>query len=149
MARGDSKNFVQYDRRSYLGEHNNSTDTFRRVFVTETFAATDANGAAASLSDFTQVASSGNYIANADLNNVTWLTSGNVSTLNYDDFSIAADAANPTTATCMIIYNSTSANNTVLKIIDLTTDGTTAVDMTQGYTHQVNAAGSATVTTNP
>ena len=149
MARGDSKNMAEYDFRSGQGQHNNSTDTFRYVFVTETFAATDANGSAASLSDFTQVPSSGNYTANTDLANVSWVRAANVSTLDYDDFSIAADANNPTTATCMIIYNSTSANDTVLKIIDLTTDGTTAVDMTQGYTHQVNAAGTATLTTNP
>lgn len=149
MARGDSKNMSEYDFRSGRGEHNNAADTFRYVFVTEQFSAVDANTTAASLSDFTQVASSGNYTANSDLVNPSWARAGNVSTLGFDDFSIAADQANPTTALSMIIYNSTSANDTVRKIIDLTTDGSTAVDMTQGYTHQFNASGSATVTTNP
>lgn len=149
MARGDSKNMSEYDFRSGRGEHNNATDTFNYVFVTEQFSAVDANTASASLSDFTQVPSSGNYVANSALANPSWTRSANVSTLDFDDFSIAADAANPTTALSMIIYNGTSANDTVKKIIDLTTDGSTAVDMTQGYTHQFNASGSATVTTNP
>lgn len=149
MARGDSKNMAEYDFRSGRGEHNNTTNTFNYVFVTEQFSAVDANATAASLSDFTQVASSGNYVANSALANPSWTRTDNVSTLDFDDFSIAADPSNPTTALSMIIYNSTSANNTVRKIIDLTTDGSTPVDMTQGYTHQFNAAGSATVTTNP
>lgn len=151
MARGDSKNMAEYDFRSGQGQHNNSTDTFNYVFVTEQYTAVNENGTAASLSDFTQVTSSGNYVANSALANPSWTRAGNsnVSILDFDDFSIAADAANPTTALSMIIYNSTSANNTVKKIIDLTTDGSTAVDMTQGYTHQFNAGGSATTTTNP
>lgn len=148
MARGDSKTMAEYDFRSGNREHNNSSDVFRRVFVTNTFAGTDANGTAASLSDFTQVASAGNYVANSDLANVTWTRAANVSTLDYDNFTIAADPSNPTTAVCMIIYNSTSTNNTVVKIIDITTDGSTAVDMTQGYTHNVNASGTYTLTTN-
>lgn len=150
MARGDSKNFAEYDFRSGDGEHNNSSDTFNYVFVTEQYSAVNENGSAASLSDFTQVASSGNYVANSALANSSWtrVANSNTSTLDFDDFSIAADPANPTTALSMIIYNGTSANDTVKKIIDLTTDGSTAVDMTQGYTHQFNANGSATITTN-
>ena len=73
--------------------------------------------------------------------NTSWVQSGDTSTLDGDDFSFAADALNPTTVKCLVIFNDTSASDDILKIVDITTDGTTDVDTTQGFTYTVNADG--------
>lgn len=141
MARGDSKRASAYEHNKGLGAYNNATDSFRWSFVTDTFASIDANAASLNISDVTLVGAGGNYTPGTLIANTSWVQSGDTSTLDGDDFSFAADALNPTTVKCLVIFNDTSASDDILKIVDITTDGTTDVDTTQGFTYTVNADG--------
>ena len=147
MARGDSKKVSEYDLKSGDGAYNNSADTFSWLLVTDTFASIDAN-TALNAASFTAATIGGNYAGKTALTTVTWTRAANVSTLDYDDVTFAADGANPVDAKCLVILNDTSAADDAFKIVDLTTDGTTAVDLTQGFTMTINASGSGTITTN-
>jgi len=147
MARGDSKKVSEYDLKSGDGAYNNSSDTFSWLLVTDTFASIDAN-TALNAASFTAATIGGNYAGKTALTTVTWTRAANVSTLDYDDVTFAADGANPVDAKCLVILNDTSAADDAFKIVDLTTDGTTAVDLTQGFTMTINASGSGTITTN-
>jgi len=147
MARSDSKRFSEYDLESGNGAYNNSTDVFKWVIITDSYTTTDADMASPQLSSFTQVASVGLYVANTTIANTTWTRAGAISTIDGDDYSFAADAANPTTGKAIFIYNDTSPNKDGLEIIDLTTDGgTTPADTTQGLTYTVAAGGISKVT---
>jgi len=147
MARGDSKKVAEYDFQSGLGTYNNSTNTFAWLLVTNTYASLDAN-TVLNAASVTGATIGGNYAGKTSLASVTWSRAGAVSTLDFADITFAADASNPIDAKCLVIMNDTIAGDPLLKIVDLTTDGTTAVDLTQGFTYTVNAAGSVTVTTN-
>ena len=148
MARGDSKKVSEYDLKSGDGAYNNSSDTFAYLLVTNTYASIDAN-TALNAASFTGATVGGNYAGKTALTGVTWTRAANVSTLDFNDISIAADGSNPTEAKCLVILNDTSAADDAFKIVDLTTDGATAVDLTAvDFTYTVNASGSATVTTN-
>ena len=149
MALNDSKKISEYDYRSGLGTYNNSTDVFKWVIVTDTYASIDANAVSLGIADLTKVASAGNYVQDSTLANSAWTRSGAVSKLDYDDVTYAAHASNPITGKTWVCYNDTSANKDVYKVVDMTTDsGTTAADTTQGFNLTVNAGGSGTVTTN-
>tara|TARA_R110000850_G_scaffold256145_1_gene382031 strand:+ start:953 stop:1405 length:453 start_codon:yes stop_codon:yes gene_type:complete len=147
MSRGDSKKFSEYDLESGKGTYNNSSDVFKWVIITDSYSATDADMLAPQLSAFTQVPSAGLYVANTTIANTTWTRAGAISTLDGDDYSFAADGANPTTGKAILIYNDTSPNKDGLEIVDLTTDaGTTPADTTQGLTYTVAAGGISKVT---
>ena len=147
MARGQSKKFSAYEKNSGLGAFNNSTNTFSYALITDDFASVDANAATAVLADFDQVASAGNYVACASLTGVTWTQAGASNTLSANAITFAADPANPTGARCLLIYNNTSASDQALMVVDLTADGTTAVDTTLGFTANI-PSGLTTITVN-
>lgn len=149
MARGDSKAFGAYGYKLGTQSYNNSTDTFSYVFVTDTYASIDTTAVDPNLASYTQVPASGNYTGVTNLAGVTWVQAGEVSTLDYNDITIASDGANPTTVRCMLIINDTSAGDDAVRVVDITTDGTTPVDLTQGYTHTVNASGALQIDVNP
>jgi hypothetical protein len=141
MARGDSKRASAYEYNKGLGAYNNSTDVFKWSLVTNTYASITENAATLNLSNVTVIASAGNYVAGTTIANTTWTQLTDTSTLDGDDFSFAADGANPITVKCLVIYNDTSAADDIVKVVDITTDGTTDVDTTQGFTYTVNASG--------
>lgn len=150
MALNDSKKMSQYDTNAYTGIYNHTTDTFKYVFITETYSAIDENATSIGIANFTKVASSGNYVQDADLQNVTWTRAGSVTSLNFDNVSFAGDPANPTTAKTLAIYNDTSPNKDVFKLVDMTVDnGVTPADTTLFFNWTVNAGGSGTTNTNP
>ena len=148
MARGDSKKASAYQYNSGLGTYNNNTDVFKWSFVTDTYASINANATALALADVTEVASAGNYAAKTTVANSAWSQTTDTSKLDGDDFTFAAHASNPITAKCLVIYNDTSTTDHIVTVIDLTTDGTTAVDTTQGFTYTVNANGVMTTQVN-
>jgi hypothetical protein len=149
MAVGDSKRTSEYDYQQGLGKYNNGADVFKWVLITESYASIDADAVSIGIGNFTKVASSGAYVQDSTLASVTWTRSGAVTTLDFDDFSFAANGANPTTAKTLAIYNDTSTGDDVYKFVDLTTDsGVTPADTTLGFTYTVSASGSGTVTTN-
>ena len=148
MAVSDSKKTSEYDLQAGNGSYNNSSNTFKWVIITDSYTAIDAEATAIGIDNYTKVPSSGNYVQDTDLANVTWTKSGAVSTLDYDDFNFASDPANPITGKTIAVYNDTSTNKDVFKFIDLTIDGgTTPADTTLGLNFTVNAAGSGTITT--
>ena len=148
MARGDSKRASAYEYNKGLGSYNNSTDTFAWSFVTNTYASIGENSSSLNISDLSVVASSGNYVSGSAIANTTWTQLTDTSTLDGDDFSFAANVANPVNVACLVIYNDTSASDDIVTIVDITTDGTTLVDTTQGFTYTVNAAGICQVQVN-
>jgi hypothetical protein len=149
MAIGDSKKPGRFDELIGLGAFNLNTDVMKWVFITEGFSSIDENSADIGLSNFTQIGSSGNYVANSTLANSAWSRTGNVSKLDFDDFSFEGDGANPTTAKTIALYDDTSAGKEVFKFIDITVDGgTTPADTTIGFSYTAAAGGSFTITTN-
>ena len=149
MALSDSKRMSEYDFQQGLGKYNNNTDVFKWVIVTESFTATSADTSSIALSNFTKVASAGNYVQDTILANSVWSRTDDVSELNYDDFNFAADGSNPVTGKTIVVYNDTSASDDAYKLIDMTSDGgTTPADTTLGLNFTVNAGGAGTVTTN-
>tara|TARA_R110000868_G_scaffold97916_6_gene269465 strand:- start:620 stop:1072 length:453 start_codon:yes stop_codon:yes gene_type:complete len=149
MALSDSKKTSEYDYQSGLGTYNNNTNVFKYVIITESFTAIDEDAVAIGIANFTKVVSAGAYVQDTTLASSAWSRTGAVSKLDYSDFSFAANASNPTTGKTIAVYNDTSANKDVYKLIDMTADGgTTAADTTLGLNFTVNAGGSGTVTTN-
>jgi hypothetical protein len=134
MAIGDSKKPGRFDELIGLGSFNLSIDE---------------NSADIGLNNFTQIGSSGNYVANSTLANSAWTRSGNISKLDFDDFSFEADGANPATAKTLALYNDTSAGKEIFKFVDLTIDGgTTPADSTIGFSYTVAEGGSFAIVTN-
>lgn len=148
MAAGDSKLSQEYPLQAGKGAYNNSTDTFRIAFVSETYAAIDATASPFNLSLVTPV-SGGNFPATPTaLTSVTWTRTGAVSKLDYADLTtIAKNASNPATIRCAVIYNDTSTSDDIYKVVDLTSDGSTAIDVVNNdFDYAVNASGSVTGT---
>ena len=143
MALSDSKKASSYDFGKGQKEYNNSTDVFKWVFITETYASIDANAATAQIANYTKVASSGNYVQDTTLANTTWAKSGAVGTLSADSFNFAADPANPNPVNTLAIYNDTSTNKDIVCFVDLA-----AGDTTLGFNYTVSGSGIATTTTN-
>lgn len=148
MAAGDSKQAQQYPLQAGEGEYKNSTDTFRIYFLSDQYSNIDAAQAPFNLSDVTQVGGGNFPIGGIVLTGVTWSRLGAVSILDYNDLAtIAKDPANPTTIKSAAIVNDTSTNDDIYKIVDLTSDGTTAIDVINNdFDYAVNASGSITGT---
>ena len=148
MAAGDSKLAQEYPLQAGNGAYNNSTDVFRIFFCSNTYSAVDATQVAFNLSKVTQVGGGNFPISGIVLTGVTWTRSGAVSTLDYDNLvTIAKDPANPTTIRTAVIVNDTSTSDDIYKVVDLTADGTTAIDVVNNdFDYTVNASGSMTGT---
>ena len=148
MAAGDSKLAQEYPLQAGKGVYNNSTDTFRIFFCSDTYASIDATQTPFNLSDVTQVGGGNFPIAGIVLTSVTWTRSGAVSTLDYADLTtIAKNASNPATIRTAVIVNDTSASDDIYKVVDLTADGSTAIDVVNNdFDYAVNASGSVTGT---
>ncbi len=148
MAAGDSKLAQEYPLQAGKGVYNNSTDTFRIFFCSDTYASIDATQTPFNLSDVTQVGGGNFPIAGIVLTSVTWTRSGAVSTLDYADLTtITKNASNPTTIRTAVIVNDTSASDDIYKVVDLTADGSTAIDVVNNdFDYAVNASGSVTGT---
>ncbi len=148
MAAGDSKLAQEYPLQAGNLQYNNSTDVFRIFFCSNTFAAIDATQAPFNLSDVTQVGGGNFPIAGIVLSSVTWTRSGAVSTLDYADLTtIVKNASNPATIRTAVIVNDTSTNDDIYKVVDLTSDGSTAIDVINNdFDYAVNASGSLTGT---
>lgn len=148
MAAGDSKLAHEYPLRAGDGEYENSTDTFKIYFCSDTYASIDENASPLNLSGVTQVGGGNFPIGGVTLTSVTWTRSGAVSTLDYADLTtIAKNASNPAAIRTAVIVNDTSTSDDIYKVVDLTSDGTTAIDVVNNdFDYSVNASGSITGT---
>ena len=144
----DSKLAQEYPLQAGNGAYNNSTDAFKIYFCSDTFAAIDATQAPFNLSDVTQVGGGNFPITGISLTSVTWTRSGAVSKLDYADLAtILKNASNPTTIRTAVIVNDTSTSDDAYKVVDLTADGSTPIDVVANdFDYAVNAGGSITGT---
>lgn len=144
MAAGDSKLANEYVLQSGNGRYNNSTDTFRIFFCSDTYASIDANAAPFNLSNVTQVGGGNFPIAGVVLTGVTWSRLGANSTLDFNDLAtIIKDTNNPSTIRTAVIVNDTSPSDDIYKAVDLTSDGITPIDViNKDFDYKVNASGS-------
>ncbi len=71
-----------------------------------------------------------------------------MSTLDYADLTtILKNASNPATIRTAVIVNDTSTSDDIYKVVDLTSDGSTAIDVINNdFDYAVNASGSVTGT---
>lgn len=149
MARGDAKASASYLLNSLNGDYDLENDTVAWSLVTDEYGSVDVNAAGTlSMGDLTVVASAGNYTAATAVGSKTFGRSGAVITLDGADISVAADAANPTTAKCIVFFNDTSATDDVICVVDLTDDGSTAPSLVNGFDDTFAATGLLRVTAN-
>lgn len=147
MARGDQKAFYDYPRKAGLGNYNNSTNTFKVALLTDTYASVSQTLTDPVLTSFTEVTPGGNYSAGGiTLTTVTWTRAGAVTKLDADDLSLLKNASNPANARTALVYNDTVADN-AYSVVDLTTDGTTPLDLVNNDLNITwNASGIITAT---
>ena len=148
MAQGDSKLSNEFVLSMGEGTYTNPTDVLRIYFCSDTYASIDANAAPLNLSSVTQVGGGNFPVGGVVLTGVTWTRSGAVSTLDYNDLAtIVKNASNPATIRTAVIVNDTSPSDDIYKIVDLTTDGSTPIDVINNdFDYAVNASGSITAT---
>ncbi len=148
MAQGDSKISNEYSYQLGNARYNQSTDSFRIYFCSDTYASINEDAATLNLSNVTQVGGGNFPIGGVALTSVTWTRASAVSTLDYADLTtIVKDGANPATIRTAVIVNDTSAADDIYKIVDLTTDGSTPIDVVNNdFDYSVNASGSSTLT---
>lgn len=146
MAVGDSKIFRDFVLKVNEGAYNEG-DTWTLAFVSNTYATIDATAANPVLADVT-VVSGGNVSAAYNLASFAITRSG--TTVTYDAADIGAitkNASNPTTVRCAYLYNNTSASDDGFCVFDLTTDGSTALDLVNNdFTFSFGASGIITAT---
>jgi hypothetical protein len=149
MARGDLKTFDYYPYNAGLKLFNNSTDSFKYALVTDAYSAVLKTTVDPTLASFTECAAGGNYTAGGNaLAGAAWTIAAGVSKLDFTDIALTKAAGNPATAKTLLIINST-AGNRCYHAVDLTSDGTTAVDLVNNdlaVTFNANGTLNATVT---
>lgn len=152
MAQGDLKTFDYYPYNAGLKLYDNSADSFKYAIVTDDYASVSKATVDPTLASFTEVAAGGNYTAGGNaLTGTAWTigaVSAGVTALDFTDISLLKAAGNPITGKTMLIDNFT-AGDRCYHAIDLTSDGTTAVDLVNNdltVTFNVNGTVNITVT---
>jgi hypothetical protein len=144
MARGDLKTFDYYPYNAGLKLYNNSVDAFKYALLTDAFASVSKATVDPTTASFTEVAAGGNYTAGGNaLAGVVWsigTVAAGITALDFTDIALTKLAASPTTAKTMLINNSTAGNRSY-HVIDLTSDGTTAIDLVNNDLSVIFAAG--------
>lgn len=146
MAAGDSKLFNEYVLKERRGDYSQS-DNWRLSFISNTYASVSADLATPTLSSVT-VTSGGNVAASYLLASVAYSRSTNTITFDANDIgTITKDPANPADLRCAVIYNDTSASDDLVQIYDMTTDGSTALDLVNNdFTFNFGGSGINTAT---
>lgn len=147
MAAGDNKIFRDFVLKVNEGAYNEA-DTWSIAFVSNTYASVDINTTNPRLATTVSVVSGGNIPASTNLASFAINRSGGTITFDAADPATFQKAgANPTTVRCLVVYNNTSANDDLVCIYDLTTDGTTALDLVNNdLTFSFGASGIITAT---
>jgi hypothetical protein len=145
MAAGDSKVFNDFMLKLGDGTYDLGADAFAIGFVADTYSAVDEDATNPNISGFTPL-TGGNFVAATTLTSVTWTRVSAVGKFDFADLAtIAKDASNPTTIRTALIKH--TATGDLYKAIDLTADGSTAIDVVNNdFDYAVNASGSSTIT---
>ena len=129
MARGDLKTFQYYPFNAGKKLYDNVNDAFKYALITDAYASVSVSTVDPTLASFTEAAAGGNYTSGGNaLGGNAWTIASGVTKLDFTDISMLKAAGNPGTAKCLLIINAT-AGNRCYHVIDLTSDGTTAVDL--------------------
>lgn len=152
MARGDTKISVNYIRKCQAGDYSPAR-SYKYLLTSATFSSINANSVTG-ISGLTGVlASAGAYENGGNVAAPTLTASTNTITFDTHDVEIPADPANPSTARTLIIYADSPVNGSqvastdVVAIVDLTTDGSTAINLTNGV-NALSTSGIYTVVVN-
>ena len=146
MAAGDSKIFNEYVLKERQGVYAQA-DAWRVAFISNTYASVSADLATPNLASVT-VTSGGNVAASYLLASVAYTRATNVIKFDATDLAqILKDASNPADVRCAVVYNDTSAADDLVQIFDMTSDGTTALDLVNNdFTFTFGAGGINTAT---
>ena len=141
MAQGTGTLFNDYVLKSRKGLYSVTDDLFI-AFVSDTIASIDFDATNPKLTDVT-VVSGGNVAASYALANPTITrVSGDVPLKADNIAKILKDALNPDDIRCLVVYNGTSVDDDLIQAHDLTTDGTTPIDIdTQDFQFTFGVAG--------
>jgi hypothetical protein len=128
MAAGDSKLFNEYVLNERKGEYAEA-DVWSLAFVSNAYASISTDLATPTLSSVA-VTSGGNVAASYTLGSATYTRATNVIKFNATGIgTILKDPSNPADLRCAVVYNNTSAADDLVQIYDMTTDGSTALDL--------------------
>jgi hypothetical protein len=128
MAAGDSKIFNEYVLNERRGDYAEA-DVWSLAFVSDTYASVSADLATPNLASVT-VTSGGNVAASYTLASAAYTRATNVIKFDATDIgTITKNASNPADVRCAVVYNNTSAADDLVQIYDMTTDGSTALDL--------------------
>lgn len=146
MAAGDGKIFNEYVLKERQGVYAQA-DAWRLAFISDIYASVSDDLATPNISSVT-VTSGGNVAASYLLASVAYTRSTNVIKFDATDLAqILKNASNPTDVRCAVIYNDTSAADDLVQIFDMTSDGTTALDLVNNdFTFTFGAGGINTAT---
>lgn len=128
MAQGDAKLLSDFILKVNKGDYD-ETDTFAIAFLSDAYSTVDTDATNPQLSGYT-VTSGGNIPASTTLANVTITRALTTVSFNADSpATFLKDALNPADARTIVVYDNTSANDDLIVAFDLTTDGTTPLDL--------------------
>ena len=128
MAQGDSKLYRDAVLKLNEGAYNEG-DTWSVAFVSDTYASLSVDATNPVLADVT-VVSGGNVSAVNNISGFSITRSTTTITADGTDLAtISKNASNPATVRCAVVYNNTSASDDLIQAYDLTTDGSTALDL--------------------
>ena len=140
MAAGDTKLFNEFVLKDREGKYT-LMDTWQISFISDTFASVSSDLANPTTASVT-ITSGGNVAASYTLANKSLSRSTSLITFDADDIGqIAKDALNAADVRCAILVNVTSGNE-LSQIWDMTSDGTTPLDLVNNdFTFNFGAAG--------
>lgn len=145
MAAGDSKIFNDFALKLAKKTYDlaSGSDAFAISFVADTYASVDADSTNPNISGFTPL-SGGNFIAATTLVSTAITRTGANLKFDFDDLvTIAKNASNPATIKVALIKH--TATGDLYKAVDLTSDGSTSIDVINNdFDYAVAAAGSFT-----
>lgn len=146
MAAGDSKIFNEYVLKERKGQYLEA-NAWRLAFVSDTFASVSDDLANPNISSVT-VTSGGNVASSYLLASVAFTRATTVIKFDATDLAqILKNASNPADVRCAVIYNDTSAADDLVQIFDMTSDGSTALDLVNNdFTFTFGAGGINTAT---
>ena len=145
MAAGDTKAFNDAVLKTRQGDYSD-TDTYQVVFLSDTYATVNTDLTNPTLASFTAT-SGGNVAASYTLTGVSVTRAANVITFDAADIgTITKNALNPADLRCALLINQTVSNDAI-QVWDMTSDGTTALDLVNNdFTFSFNVNGINTST---
>lgn len=147
MAQGETKLFNDYVLKDRQGVYATAND-WQIVFLSDTYASINTDLTNPTSASFT-ITSGGNVAASYALTGEAVTRSAALITFDANDIgTILKDAGNPADVRCALLRNATVTNDAI-QVWDMTTDGSTALDLVNNdFTFNFGAGGINTSTNN-